>query len=110
MKHAWKLGATLAIGAIALLLEFGFHQALYAQILATIAGSVMSLSMFVEMIKTLRSGKYGVDLLAIMAIVATLAVSQYWASLMVLVMLTGGDTLEDYASKKSGSGIKVAFG
>lgn len=106
MKHAWKLGATLAIGAVALLLEFGFHQALYAQILVTIAGSVMSLSMFVEMIKTLRSGKYGVDLLAIMAIVATLAVSQYWASLMVLVMLTGGDTLEDYASKKAGQELK----
>lgn len=58
------------------------------------------------MIKTLRSGKYGVDLLAIMAIVATLAVGEYWASLMVLVMLTGGDSLEDYATRKAGQELK----
>src|SRR5699024_2284407 len=51
--------------------------------------------------KTLRSGKYGVDILAITAIVATLIVREYWASLMILVMLTGGDSLEDYANKKA---------
>ena len=56
--------------------------------------------MFLEMIKTLRSGKYGVDILAITAIVATLIVREYWASLMILVMLTGGDSLEDYANKR----------
>ena len=53
------------------------------------------------MIKTLRSGKYGVDILAITAIVATLVVGEYWASLMILIMLTGGDSLEDYANKKA---------
>ncbi len=39
--------------------------------------------------------------LAITAIVATLAVGEYWASLMILIMLTGGDSLEDYAAGKS---------
>lgn len=106
MKHSLKLIATLVVGAIALLIEFGFGLQLAAQILVTVAGTVVSISMVIEMIKTLRSGKFGVDLLAIMAIVATLAVGEYWASLMVLVMLTGGDTLEDYASKKAGQELK----
>ncbi len=57
--------------------------------------------MLIGMVKTLRSGKYGVDILAITAIIATLLVGEYWASLMVLIMLTGGDSLEDYASHQA---------
>lgn len=106
MKHTWKLVATLVVGAVALVLAFGLQQSMAAQVLVTVAGSLVALSMFFEMIKTLRSGKYGVDLLAIMAIVATLAVGEYWASLMVLVMLTGGDSLEDYATRKAGQELK----
>ncbi len=106
MKHTWKLVATLVVGAMALVLAFGLQQPMAAQVLVTVAGSLVALSMFFEMIKTLRSGKYGVDLLAIMAIVATLAVGEYWASLMVLVMLTGGDSLEDYATRKAGQELK----
>lgn len=58
------------------------------------------------MIKTLRSGRYGVDVLAITAILATLAVKEYWASLMILIMLTGGDSLEDYANKRAGKELQ----
>lgn len=65
-------------------------------------GGVITFTLLVEMIKTLRSGRYGVDILAITAIVATLAVGEYWASLMILIMLTGGDSLEDYASRQAG--------
>lgn len=59
------------------------------------------------MIKTLRSGSYGVDLLAITAVAATLAVGQYWAAMIVLIMLVGGDSLEDYASKKAHTELKA---
>ncbi len=107
MKHSYKLGATLVIGIVALLLQFVFSQALAAQTLVTILGALMALSMLIEMIKTLHSGKYGIDLLAIMAIVATLAVGEYWASLLVLVMLTGGDSLEDYAAARAGTELKA---
>ncbi|KRN29189.1 cadmium zinc cobalt-transporting P-type ATPase [Lactobacillus selangorensis] len=75
-----------------------FHLNWLAQLLITIMGGLLALTMLIEMIKTLRSGKYGVDLLAIIAIVSTLAIGQYWAALMILVMLTGGDSLEDYAA------------
>ena len=70
---------------------FAFQIVINGIILIT--GSVMALMMFWEMIQTLREGKYGVDILAITAIVATLAVGEYWASLMILIMLTGGDSL-----------------
>ncbi|MFC6295339.1 heavy metal translocating P-type ATPase [Lactiplantibacillus daoliensis] len=107
MRHYYKLTLTVSVGIVALILEFGLHQQLAAQIIITLMGSIMALSMFVEMVKTLRSGKYGVDLLAITAIVATLVVSEYWAGLVVLIMLTGGDSLEDYAAKRANTELKA---
>ena len=107
MKHQWKLYISLAIGVVSLILQFGFHLNNWAQILITVAGSIMALSMTIEMIRTLKSGKYGVDALAIMAIVATMAVGEYWASWMILIMLTGGDTLEDYAAAQAGKELKA---
>ncbi len=107
MHNSYKLGATCGIGVLALILQFGFAQPLPAQILVSALGALIALSMFVEMIKTLRSGRYGVDLLAIIAVVATIAVGEYWASLLVLVMLTGGDSLEDYAARRAGLELKA---
>ena len=54
-----------------------------------------------SMIKTLREGRYGVDLLAVTAILATLAVGEYWASIVIALMLTSGEALEDYASNRA---------
>lgn len=107
MKHTLKFTLTLVIGAIALVLAFMFNQPNWAQFLVTCSGGLVAFSMMVEMIKTLKSGKYGIDLLAITAIIATLAVGEYWAALMVLVMLTGGDSLEDYATHKAGHELKA---
>jgi len=101
MSNFKKFSITVIIGIIALLTEFGFNQPGIAFIIIALAGGVMTVSMFIGMIQTLRSGKYGVDLLAITAIIATLLVGEYWASLVVLIMLTGGDSLEDYASRSA---------
>ena len=106
MKHLTKLIITIVTGILALLFEFVFHQASLAFGIIVITGSIMALSMLVEMIQTLKSGRYGVDILAITAIVATLAVGEYWASLMILIMLTGGDSLEDYAAKRANKELK----
>lgn len=106
MKHTLKLVLTIVVGITALILAFLYQQPLWAQVLVSLAGGLVALSMLIEMIRTLKSGRYGVDLLAITAIIATLAVGEYWAALMVLVMLTGGDSLEDYAAHKAGRELK----
>ncbi|MDR2977331.1 MAG: cadmium-translocating P-type ATPase [Streptococcaceae bacterium] len=98
MKNWQKLVITFFVAAIALLAQFVFGNPLMARVVITIAGSILALSMFVGMIKTLRSGNYGVDLLAITAIIATLLVGECWAALIIIVMLVGGESLEDYAA------------
>ncbi|WP_288635883.1 heavy metal translocating P-type ATPase [uncultured Limosilactobacillus sp.] len=107
LSNKQKLWLTIIIAGIALILQYGFHYPLLAQIIVTIAGAIVALTMLVGMVKTLRSGKYGVDLLAILAVVATLAVGEYWAAMVILVMLTGGDALEDYAANKANTELKA---
>lgn len=96
----------IILGALALWLQFVSHQAKWAQILITGLGLLLAIIMFIEMVRTLRSGKFGVDLLAITAVLATLAVGEYWAALIVLLMLTGGDALEDFAASRANSELQ----
>ncbi|MGM0123879.1 cadmium-translocating P-type ATPase [Enterococcus sp. AZ194] len=107
MGHFKKFLFTLLVGVMALLAEFVLHNPTWAYVLVAIVGGIMAFFMLLEMIKTLRSGKYGVDILAITAIVATLLVGEYWASLMVLIMLTGGDSLEDYAGRQANKELRA---
>lgn len=101
MKNWQKLVLVFFIAAASLLAQFAFNAPLVARFIITIAGGILALSMFIEMIKTLRKGNYGVDLLAITAIIATLLVGEYWASLIIILMLVGGETLEDYAAGRA---------
>lgn len=101
-----KLYGTLTIGVVAFILEFLFHLSFYSQIIISILGLILALIMFIDMIKVLKTGDFGVDLLAITAIVATIVLGQYWAGWVILLMLTGGDTLEEYAANKAKSELR----
>ncbi|WFC00156.1 heavy metal translocating P-type ATPase [Pediococcus pentosaceus] len=107
LSHKQSLMVIIAIALLAVILQFVLGQAWLAQILVSLVGAVMAMTMFIEMIGILRSGKYGVDLLAILAVVSSLLFSEYWAAMVILVMLTGGDALEDYASKKANTELKA---
>ena len=74
MSNLKKFMVTIVIGITALVAEFVFHQPKIAFWLIVIVGGITTISMFIGMVKTLKSGKYGVDVLAITAIVATLCV------------------------------------
>ncbi len=82
MKHVTKLGITIITGVLALLFEFILHQPnwrmhYFNNRFCNGVNDVLGND------SNLREGKYGVDILAITAIVATLAVGEYWASLMI---------------------------
>jgi len=53
------------------------------------------------MVRSLVGGHLGLDLLAVTAIVATVAVGEFWASLIIVIMLTGGEALEDAAAGRA---------
>ena len=106
MNHSLKFKITIIAGFLALISEFVLKQSSLAFLIVVIIGVLITVSMLLEMIKTIKAGRYGVDILAVTAIIATLVLQEYWASLMILIMLTGGDSLEDYATRKASTELK----
>lgn len=107
MSNLHKFWIVLGIGSVALILNFGFKLSNIANFLIIISGIIIAFSMLIEMIKVLKSGNFGVDLLAIISITATIIAKNYWAALIILIMLTGGDSLEDFASKKASADLSL---
>ena len=54
-----------------------------------------------DMIKTLRSGQVGIDVIALAAIGSSLLLGQYLAAAVIVVMLTGGEALEAFAKNRA---------
>jgi heavy metal translocating P-type ATPase len=55
----------------------------------------------VEIIKGLKNKEFGLDILALVAIIATLLVHEYFASVVVVMMTLTGEFLEHFASKQA---------
>ncbi|MDH6423177.1 heavy metal translocating P-type ATPase [Aurantimicrobium minutum] len=55
----------------------------------------------VGMIRSILKGHWGIDVLAVTAIIATVLVGEYWASIIIVLMFTGGEALEDYAESRA---------
>lgn len=60
-----------------------------------------------DMLEHLRSGGYGIDILAVTSIVTAVILGEYWAAIIVVVMLTGGEALEDYAEHRAKSELNA---
>ena len=59
-----------------------------------------------RMIQRLRRGVIGIDVLAVIAIVSTVLVGEFLASLIIVLMLTGGEALEDFAQTRAERELK----
>ena len=68
---------------------------------ATAVAAVVALAQVVNMVRDARAGRWGLDVLAVLAIGSTAVLGDYWASLIVALMMAGGEALEDYASHRA---------
>lgn len=95
---------TIAIAAaiVGLGLELS-GQGFKAQLLLSAISILACFPLLKEMIQHVRSGGYGIDILALTAIVAAVLLGEYWAAIIVVIMLTGGEALEDYAEHRAKS-------
>jgi heavy metal translocating P-type ATPase len=59
-----------------------------------------------DMIKTVRHGGYGLDVLALVAILVSLALGEYWTAIVISLMLIGGEALEKYAEGQATRELK----
>ncbi|MSD91571.1 heavy metal translocating P-type ATPase [Bifidobacterium asteroides] len=104
-KKVPMLWVVLVCGLVMGLLWHPYRQA--AQWLVAILVAVSLVDTLKGMIDDVRQGHVGVDILAVVAILSTLAVRQYWASWAVVLMLYSGDAIEQYAGNKAQNNLTV---
>jgi heavy metal translocating P-type ATPase len=102
LGHYKLFGLALLAIIVGLVLELT-HQSTAAHWLLAIVSIIELIPLFTDMWRTLRSGGFGIDILAATAIIASVILGQYWAAIVIVVMLTGGEALEHYAGHRARS-------
>ena len=77
------------------------HDARLAHYIIIVLSAIIVLDMGIKMVKTIMSGSYGIDILAITAIVTCLLIGEFWAAYVIMLMLCGGEALENYADRRA---------
>lgn len=99
LARSMPLVATLMVGILSGILWGPWNEAavwvLIATAIATVLHSVWG------MINNVKKGHVGVDVLAVVALMSTLVVHEYWASWIVVVMIFSGEAIEDYAEARA---------
>lgn len=99
--HRYPLvAATLGVAALAGILSLTGWRPAVPWLVSGFAVLIAARS-FVSMLRDVIRGHAGVDVLAVLAIGAAVAVGEYWAALVIVLMLTGGEALEDFAENKA---------
>jgi heavy metal translocating P-type ATPase len=103
VRLAWRyrlVTSTVVIGLTGIVLWLTGAGAAVPWIFSVYA-LLVAASQGIGMVRDLRNGHWGLDVLAVTAIVATVVVGEPVAALLVVLMLTGGEALEDYANRRA---------
>lgn len=104
-RYPILVGTLLVISLVVLL--WLFQQGDIAKWLSIVAVLIVIVITTVQMIKDMMHGNFGLDILALIAMIATLSVGEYLASLIIALMLSGGEALEDYAARRASKELKL---
>ncbi|OAV63129.1 heavy metal translocating P-type ATPase [Enteractinococcus helveticum] len=91
------VAAGLGLGVIFFFTSLDLQLAITAYVVI----GITLLITLVDMFKTLKAGHWGLDILAVVAMISTLAVEEYLAGMIIALMLTGGEALEDMAAGRA---------
>lgn len=99
LRYPLVTGTVAALLAVILLLASG--QEAIARIAASIYALAVAAYLAVGMVRRLVGGQWGIDILAVTAIVSTVLVGEFVASMIIVLMMAGGTALEDYAAGRA---------
>lgn len=99
LRYPLVAGTVAALAAVVVLLVSG--QDGTARIAASIYALAVAAYLAVGMVRRLIGGHWGIDILAVTAIVSTVLVGEFVASMIIVLMMAGGTALEDYAAGRA---------
>lgn len=115
IKNYYLLILAVFFGLTAVIFQFGFGMDLTASVFIYVLAGIFCVNLIVEMIKEFLNHHIGVDVLALSSIILTLFVNDeingfvingYWSSLIIMIMVSSGTALENYANKKAISSLE----
>lgn len=103
LRLLWRYPAiTAAVAVLATVIALHAADAQAAgRWVATVFVGAFIVWTLVRMVRDVLRGHIGLDVLAVVAMIATLAVGEYIASLIIVLMLSGGEALEDFAARRA---------
>jgi len=89
------------LGALVVKLFLRDQHLLSIVLLVAITGA--SAPLVISLFQQLLKGNFSVDILALLSILTSLVLGQYWVAAVVVLMLSGGQALEAYATGRASS-------
>lgn len=102
-SHAAIAALILDGMSAAWVLQWPMDSRRLAQSVLLIAIAVASAPLLLELAQSLYQRNFSVDLLAALSIGSAVAFHEYWVAAIVILMLSGGKTLEAYATRRASS-------
>ncbi|MFS0718490.1 heavy metal translocating P-type ATPase [Arthrobacter sp. 1P04PC] len=99
LRYPLVAGTLAVLLAVILLLVSG--QEGIARWTASLYALAVAAYLAVGMVRRLMGGTWGIDILAVTAIVSTVLVGEFVASMIIVLMMAGGTALEDFAAGRA---------
>ncbi len=94
----------IAAGMIAaMLVKLLLHDLHILNIVLLVAIAGASVPLMISLVQQVVKGNFSVDILALLSIVTSLILGQYWVAAIVVLMLSGGQALEGFATRRASS-------
>ena len=87
----------------ALLVKFLLHGQHIENVVLVVAIAGASTPLLISLGRQILNGNFSVDILALLSITTSLILGQYWVAAIVVLMLSGGQALEAYATGRASS-------
>lgn len=100
----------LILGVLSLsiaLLSWLFGEVWALAVVPPVGLALSSFGVIYEVLADFREGKLGSDLLAVLAILVSLILGEYIAGLVIVVMVSGGELLEELATSRASSVLRA---
>ncbi len=94
----------IAAGMIAaMMVKLLLHNLHILNIVLLVAIAGASIPLLVSLVQQVFRGNFSVDILALLSIATSLVLGQYWVAAIVVLMLSGGQALEGFATRRASS-------
>lgn len=94
----------IATGILAaLLVKVRLHDSTILNRILWVAIAGASIPLLISLVQQVFKGNFSVDILALVSIVTSLILGQYWVAAIVVLMLSGGQALDGYATRRASS-------